>query len=94
MLQKIRQIDEQKVDSEIQVHFQDVNNNQLAMKSNFWRELHFVTHHAVHHMATIKIICANFDLELPKDFGVAPSTQNAYDLYLLSSKIKKFWKLT
>ena len=62
---------------------------EIDFESNFLRELGFVSHHSIHHMATIKVICSNFGVTLPKNYGVAPSTQNAYDLYLMSSKIKK-----
>ena len=62
---------------------------EIDFSSNFLRELGFVSHHSVHHMAIIKVLCQNHGVTLPINFGVAPSTQNAYDLYLMSSKIKK-----
>jgi hypothetical protein len=46
----------------------------FSVESNFFRELAFASHHAIHHIATIKLICENNGSELPADFGVAPST--------------------
>lgn len=42
--------------------------------TNFKRELWFVTHHAIHHAALIKIIASQFNYDLPTSFGMAPST--------------------
>ena len=65
----------------------------MELDSNFLRELQFVSHHSTHHMAMIRVICTNLGVSLPSDFGIAASTRNdpnsAYNLRLLSSKIKK-----
>lgn len=61
--------------------------NSYAVSTDFWRELAFVAHHGVHHMAVMKVICQNHGFELPENIGVAPSTRNAVDLFLMSSKI-------
>lgn len=59
--------------------------SESALPSTIGRELGFAAHHAIHHMAMIKIIATNpiiGDLnedELPADFGKAPSTIN-YDM--------------
>jgi hypothetical protein len=55
----------------------------FALTSTVGRELGFVAHHAIHHMAMIKLIATNHigleERDLPPDFGVAPSTVN-YEL--------------
>lgn len=49
-------------------------------ESNIWsdssvrRELLFLISHTIHHYALIATLCANEGIDLPKDFGVAPST--------------------
>lgn len=54
------------------------NDGELALPSTISRELGFVAHHAIHHMALIRIIALNTvglkEDELPSDFGRAPST--------------------
>jgi hypothetical protein len=42
--------------------------------SNFGRELMFCVGHAVHHYAILKLLCANTGVNLPYEFGIAPST--------------------
>ncbi len=46
------------------------------ISSNFHRELHYLLEHTVHHFALIKIgiLSENFNINLPTNFGVAPST--------------------
>ena len=61
--------------------------NGFELSTNFWRELAFVSHHGVHHMAVMKVMCQNHGLALPENVGVAPATQNEVDLFLMSSKI-------
>lgn len=46
----------------------------LAMDSNISRELAYCIGHAIHHYAIIRLICHEFGLVLPGEFGVAPST--------------------
>ena len=38
------------------------------------REIAFCVSHAIHHFAIIRLVCAHFYIELPEEFGVAPST--------------------
>jgi hypothetical protein len=42
--------------------------------SNFAREVMFCVEHAVHHYAILKLLCANTEVKLPYEFGIAPST--------------------
>ena len=44
------------------------------LTSTVGRELAFCTGHAIHHYAIIRILCAQFEVEVPEFFGVAPST--------------------
>jgi hypothetical protein len=56
--------------------------SEYHLPSTIARELGFAAHHAIHHLAMVRIIATNTaglsDLELPQDFGRAPSTVN-YD---------------
>ena len=45
-----------------------------AVKSNVAREIMFCVGHAIHHYAILKLLCAVAGVELPYEFGVAPST--------------------
>ena len=51
---------------------------EIALSSTVGRELGFVLHHAIHHLAMVRIICLNTigieECELPSGFGRAPST--------------------
>lgn len=53
-------------------------NEETELESTIGRELGFCAHHAIHHMAMIKIIATQtlgiHEEELPIDFGRAPST--------------------
>jgi len=57
------------------------NNKEFLLSSTIERELGFVAHHTLHHLAMVKVI-ATHTLKLipvdtlPKDFGKAPSTIN------------------
>ncbi len=42
--------------------------------SSVRRELQFLISHTIHHYALIATLCGNEGMDLPKDFGVAPST--------------------
>jgi len=57
------------------------SDQEFVIPSLFGRELAFAAHHAIHHMALIKIIALGEvggldDADLPLDFGRAPSTVN------------------
>jgi hypothetical protein len=45
-----------------------------VMESNIGRELAYCAGHAIHHYAIIRLICSHFGIEVPKEFGIAPST--------------------
>lgn len=51
---------------------------EMPIISNMARELSFVAHHAIHHLALIKFIGVNMaafsETDLPRDFGKASST--------------------
>lgn len=42
--------------------------------STIAREIMFSVGHAIHHYAIIKLLCGGFGVQLPYEFGVAPST--------------------
>lgn len=57
------------------------SNAEFRMHSSVERELGFAAHHAIHHLAMVKIIATNQvgklkESDLPTDFGRAPSTVN------------------
>jgi hypothetical protein len=45
-----------------------------VMESNVGRELAYCVGHAVHHYAIIRLICSHLGIEVPDEFGIAPST--------------------
>jgi hypothetical protein len=45
-------------------------------KSSMGREMMYAFDHAIHHLAIIKIGAFSMNIQLPKSFGVAPSTLN------------------
>ena len=51
---------------------------EMDLSSTIGRELGFAAHHAIHHLAMVKIIAVQTlglqENEFPKDFGMAPST--------------------
>jgi len=54
------------------------SNEEIGLPSTIGRELGFVAHHAIHHMALVKIIAVKTfgidESEMPNGFGRAPST--------------------
>jgi hypothetical protein len=61
----------------VQAHFMlSGDGNEFALPSTIQRELGFCAHHAIHHMAMIRLIAENHIglKDLPADFGRAPST--------------------
>lgn len=54
------------------------SNDEIGLPSTIGRELGFAAHHAIHHMAMVKIIavqtCGLEEGDLPHGFGRAPST--------------------
>ena len=45
-----------------------------AVRSNLAREVMFCVGHAIHHYAILRLLCAGVGIQLPYEFGVAPST--------------------
>jgi hypothetical protein len=45
-----------------------------AVPSNVAREIMFCVGHAIHHYAILKLLCAGAGVDLPCEFGIAPST--------------------
>ncbi len=45
-----------------------------AVRSNLAREVVFCVGHAIHHYAILRLLCAGAGVQLPYEFGVAPST--------------------
>ena len=48
--------------------------NPSTFESNVSRELAYCIGHAIHHYAIVRLICHEIDVEVPVEFGVAPST--------------------
>lgn len=44
------------------------------VNSTLGRELSFISSHAVHHFAFIRLLASAYEVSLPKDVGVAPAT--------------------
>lgn len=63
-------------ESKIQVTTEiDISHTKSAScESTIERELIFVTSHAIHHYALIRIICNLLDKQIPEFFGYAPAT--------------------
>ncbi len=47
---------------------------ETELTSSFAREIAFATHHGIHHNAMISAIGRDLGIELPRDFGKAPSS--------------------
>jgi len=45
-----------------------------AVRSNLAREVMFCVGHAIHHYAILRLLCTGVGMQLPYEFGVAPST--------------------
>lgn len=52
----------------------ELNGSNQPLHSSFMRELHYVSEHAIHHIALIKIGFASLGIATPPNFGVATST--------------------
>lgn len=63
------------VDREIEVRVDCGGESEaLWTRSTVGRELQFLISHTVHHFAIIGVMCHSQRIELPPEFGVAPST--------------------
>ena len=45
-----------------------------VIDTNVGRELAYCVGHAIHHYAIVRLICSQLGIDVPKEFGVAPST--------------------
>ncbi|KAI8997782.1 hypothetical protein BDB01DRAFT_772407 [Pilobolus umbonatus] len=48
--------------------------NKYRFPSSLSRELFYSCIHAIHHYASIKAICIEMNVDIPSEFGIAPST--------------------
>jgi len=63
------------IESSVQIRCNDTGDGEkLWTQSTFTRELQFLSGHTVHHYALISMILRILDIEVPDEFGVAPST--------------------
>ncbi|KAG0140803.1 hypothetical protein CROQUDRAFT_26600, partial [Cronartium quercuum f. sp. fusiforme G11] len=61
--------------SELPLRLSATTPHQLTFDTSFGRELWFASLHAIHHYALIRVIVTGeLGLELPSEFGLAPST--------------------
>ncbi|MEP4547511.1 MAG: hypothetical protein ABJ000_15135 [Saccharospirillum sp.] len=58
------------IHSEISV----TQNQTLALQSTLWRELMYMIHHNIHHLAYIKLLLDQQGIDLPASLGRAPAT--------------------
>lgn len=64
----------EKPDRKLQVNY-DLNESEVSLDSNYFREVMYNLEHTIHHQALIKVGIRQFtDIILPESFGVAPST--------------------
>ena len=64
----------EKPDKEIYMTY-ELGDNEVGLKSNYFREVMYNLEHAIHHHALIKVGIKDMTtIELPDSFGVAPST--------------------
>lgn len=70
---RISEIKPETLDHEISIQMDSGDVSDKA-KSTIRRELQFLISHTIHHYAIIALICKIKNIEVPQDFGVAPST--------------------
>ena len=64
-------------DKELQFHYKFNENDKVVFKTNYMRELLYNLEHGIHHEALIKVALRHFrSVDVPFNFGVAPSTIN------------------
>ncbi|MCU0374877.1 MAG: DinB family protein [Chitinophagaceae bacterium] len=61
-------------DMPLQLKVSELDGSNQYLQSSFLRELHYVSEHAIHHIALIKIGFASLGIATPPNFGVATST--------------------
>lgn len=62
------------VRSEISV----THSHTLSLQSTLWRELMYMIHHNIHHLAYIKLLLDQQDIDLPDILGQAPATASYF----------------
>ena len=65
-----------KDEDEVIACFKSLDVSTVGLHSAIGRELGFSVHHAIHHLAMIKVIAMHLNIDhlLPDDFGKAPGT--------------------
>lgn len=64
-------------DKTLQFHHQFNENDKMIIQTNYMRELLYNLEHGIHHEALIRVALRHFKtVDVPTDFGVAPSTIN------------------
>lgn len=59
----------------LEAAYNDQSNELIRFHTNYYREIAYNLEHTIHHMALIKVgIREVSDMEIPDEFGVAPST--------------------
>ncbi|HEY1045814.1 MAG TPA: DinB family protein [Bacteroidia bacterium] len=64
-------------DKDLEFHHRLNNNDKMVFKTNYIRELLYNLEHGIHHEALIRVALRHFrSVDVPINFGVAPSTIN------------------
>jgi hypothetical protein len=76
LLKKLEELDKTSLDAPLSITNDCEHGVADIINSNLARELHYNLEHTIHHAAFIKIgvLCLMPDAEIPKTFGIAPST--------------------
>jgi hypothetical protein len=68
-------VDEDLLELPIQIRLESGGSeSQQWSHSTVRRELQFLLSHTVHHFALIAVLLERFEIAVPDDFGIAPST--------------------
>jgi hypothetical protein len=76
LIETLEELDKNSLDYPLSITNDCEHGNADMINSNLARELHYNLEHTIHHAAFIKIGVLSLmpDAELPKTFGIAPST--------------------
>lgn len=76
LIEKLEELDKNSLDAPLSITNDCEHGVADIINSNLARELHYNLEHTIHHAAFIKIGVLSLmpDVELPKTFGIAPST--------------------
>jgi hypothetical protein len=76
LIEKLENLDKNKLDYPLSITDDCEHGHADIISSNLARELHYNLEHTIHHAAFIKIGVLTLlpDAEIPKTFGIAPST--------------------